>query len=62
MFCGINIIILCVGAIILTGVWLIIQKIQFLAPFKNIINILFAVIVAIFIIMRVLAPLLSCMG
>ncbi len=62
MFCGINLIYLCAVAVVLTAVYMILQLLPFLAPFKNIINILFAAIVTIFVLLKVLAPLLSCSG
>ena len=60
--CGLDIIGLAVAAIVIAVVYFIINAIPFFAPFKSIINILFAAIVAIFVILKVIAPLLSCAG
>lgn len=60
MFCGINLIHLCVVAVILTALYMILQLIPFLASFKNIINILIAALATIFILVHVIAPLLNC--
>lgn len=60
--CGIDLIGLAVAAIVIGVVYYLIQLIPFFAPFKAVINILFAAIVAIFVLVRVIAPLLNCAG
>lgn len=58
--CGIDLIYLAVAAIIITFLYLICNAIPFFQPFKTIINYMFALIVALFIVLKVLAPLLAC--
>jgi len=59
--CGIDIVFIAVAAIVLIGLYLILNQLPMLAPFKGIINILIAMLVAIFIIVKILVPLFNCM-
>ena len=58
--CGINLIAIAIAAIILTAAWYIVQAIPFFAPFKTILQIVFAAVTAIMILTQVVAPLLAC--
>lgn len=60
--CGIDIVFIAVAAIIIIGLYLIFNQLPMLAPFKGVINILVAMLVAIFIIVKILVPLFRCSG
>lgn len=62
MLCGIDLIGIVIAAIVLTALYFILNAIPFLATFRNIINILIAALAAIFVVVKVIAPLLSCAG
>jgi len=62
MTCGIDIVTIAIAAIVLIGLYLIINQFPVLGQFKSIINILMGMIAAIFIIVKVLVPLFHCSG
>ena len=59
--CGIDLISLAIGVIVLLALYYILILLPFFAPFTRIIQILIGALAAIFIIVRVIAPLFSCM-
>lgn len=60
--CGIDIIFVAISVIVLIGLYLILNQLPMLSPFKGIINILIAMFAAIFIIVKILVPLFRCSG